>query len=88
MGPRRRRGNERSEAYRVELQAAERGRIATWLKAKALETEELLSLAADRADADIRAERKRQAHQTRAVIAVLAMMVEKNELPLTEPEGA
>ena len=66
----------------ADMVAAERDRISAWLKAKALETEELLNLAADRADPDVQQERRRQAHQTRAIIAVLGIMVEKNELPL------
>ena len=65
----------------------ERTRISDWLKAKSLETEELLNKAADRADPDIQQERRRQAHQTRAIIGVLAIMVERNELVLAGRDG-
>ena len=63
---------------------AERVRIATWLRAKALETEELLRLAADRSEGERAAWNKLLAIKTRVLLDVLAQMIETGAMPLKE----
>ena len=62
----------------------ERLRIAAWLHAKSDETEALLLLAADRAAPESRAVNQAFATKTRVILEVLARMIEKNVLPLTD----
>ena len=71
---------------RIEAQgaSAERLRIAAWLHAKSDETEALLLLAADRAAPESRAVNQAFATKTRVILEVLARMIEKNVLPLTD----
>lgn len=67
-----------AEAHRC----AERGRIADWLKAKSLETEELLKVAAARGPEEIRGAQLQFAIKTRVILEVIARMIETNTLPL------
>ena len=64
----------------------ERTRIADWIVAKADETEALLKLAAERCEGDRRAWNKLFAIKTRVILHVIAEMIRRNNMPLSDKE--
>ena len=70
----------------TDVEARERLRIATWLRAKSFEVEGLIKTAAERHDRDTAVGTRAMATRMAVLLRVLAGFVENNTLHLREPK--